>query len=127
VVVARAERRENERCKHDQIRPAFAGIRELDLSGREHCDQAPNTHQGERKVGDHIAEIGNAEPGALIGEVVVRERLWNWRKQDRDDRDYEGRRDQQDGCLVAGSHLLVKPEIVLKASVPRSKARRRSW
>lgn len=39
-----------------------------------HC-----TENSEGKIGRYVAEIGDSEPGALIGEVVILERLSNAR------------------------------------------------
>jgi hypothetical protein len=66
--------------------------------------KSPDSDDSEWQVGDDIAEIGDAEPSAMIGKVVIGERLWNGRKKQSNECDRNGDEDQKKWSIRAWKH-----------------------
>jgi len=87
VIVARAERGEDERREHHKVKPALSTIREFDGARTEERNESPDSDDCEWEVRNDVAEVWNSEPGAVVGEVVIRERLGDWREEKGNDCD----------------------------------------
>src|SRR5215467_9236609 len=104
MVIGGAEGGENKGGEHDNVKPALASVREFLRARSEEEDQAPDSNDGEGEIGGYVAEVRNAEPGALVGEVVVGEGLRDWRKEMGDSRNYDRDREQEQMCFGARNH-----------------------
>ena len=88
MVVGRAEADQRHRKEEDLIRQRIGRTHERLLLGvcgeAEHDAESPQSHQQKGQVGDHVQAMGNAQQGALIGELVIGEVLRNGRLQEND-------------------------------------------
>jgi hypothetical protein len=94
MVEGGAKRSQKQSKKSQRIRPPLALVQELPVSSlAPQKPQSADSDQRKGRVGSHIAEVGSAEPSALVGELVVGLRLRNARRErsrkDDDDRDDE--------------------------------------
>jgi hypothetical protein len=62
---------------------------------REKNGQPPDSDDGEREVRNNIAKVGDAEPSALVGKVVIGKRLRDRWEQMPDGGDHNRDREQE--------------------------------
>jgi hypothetical protein len=77
MVVGGAERSEDQAGEHYEVEPALAVIRECSRARFGQEDQAADSDDCEGDIGDDISEVWDAEPTAVVGEVVIGQRLRN--------------------------------------------------
>src|SRR6266568_1902090 len=77
MVISRADRGERNSGKKDQVEPALVSIDEPSASAKNNNNNSPGAHEQKRKIGNRVAGIGNAAKLALVGKIMVRQRLRN--------------------------------------------------
>lgn len=114
VVVGGAECSEEETEENEEVGPTLAKIEKCRDGGfGEEKNEAHCSRDGERKIGSNIAEVGNAEPGALVGKIVIGERLRDARDENKGDKkknDY-GKEDSEAGAPRNHFRLLRRRNI----------------
>lgn len=76
MVVAGTEGREEEAEKNEEVGPAFAAVEECG-GGDFTCEkqEAHSSEDCEWEIRSDVTEVGDAEPRAVVGEIVIGERL----------------------------------------------------
>jgi hypothetical protein len=91
--------------------PAFAGI-EQDPASAGQLPKSCQAQPEEKRVGDDVREIGDAEPGSLVGESMVPLGLRDRRESRHGQRDGQGQEaDEPDARALATVHLRVPQEV----------------
>ena len=88
VIIGGAESGKKKAKEKERPGNAFAGISKQTCGpwAEKEC-QSHDAEDREGKIGNDVAEVGDAKPGTLVGEVVEFERLrdardkWNGRKK----------------------------------------------
>src|SRR5260370_29003235 len=76
MVISRADRGKRDPGKKDQVEPALASIDEPSAPTK-NGNNSPGAHEQEWKIRNRVAGIGNAAKLALVGKIMVRQRLRN--------------------------------------------------
>ena len=69
----------------------------------EQKNEPPNADERKGSVGSYVAEVGNAQPRALISEVVIGEGLRDTRCKNDSGNDENGKAAKQNNAGLAGN------------------------
>jgi len=106
VVVAGTEGSQEEAEENETVGPTFAGIEESD--GGSFGEKKNETHcseDGEWEIGSNVAEVGDAEPGALVRKIVIGERLGDASNEEERSEKEDGNCTKNREAGTAGNHL----------------------
>ena len=112
MIVGRAEADQRHREEENLIRQRIGWAHERLLRGirgeAEHNAESPQPHQQKGQVGDHVQAMGDAQQGALIGELVIGGVLRNGCLQENDRPEGDRQVGNYPEAVVA-SHYNISP------------------